>query len=373
MQIKQFFYSGVNLKHKLALQLFFILLNACATTWIIQFVFLGKPCFFGSAALLTFFLLFNTKVRLIINTLALLCALLYPVSRTLQDGLLQWASVEVLMTTDFNEAAGFQQSLPDSLLYKAVAMACVFLGFILCNGMLKIQLSRRLTRASFLCVLCIVPVFAFNAYRNLSPRISDMYEAYVDLTVANKQELAKPQWVITEDLGTSKRKYVIVVGESMRKDMMSAYGFPLKTTPNIDALPKRMLSAFITPAAYTIVSVPRLLSIVRNDGSFESQNNAVTLASAAGLKTYWISSQGYSGHWQLGAKILSQYADHAYFSPMGIDDLLLPKISETLQKDEAQAIFVHIIGSHENPCHRLGNFKNIYYTDRGGGNCLVVI
>ncbi len=334
--------------------------DAFAISWIIQFVLLGKPCFLLPAFLITFVLLNFSRIRLGLNLIALLTALLFPVSRTLQDGLLQWASVEILMTTNFEEAVGFQESLPTGLMLQAALIAGVLLILIISNKRLKIDFSYKTAHKLYLAVLVLTPYFIISAYKAIYPRIIDMQQAYADLT-ANYQ-LPPPDFTITSQ-NFKHKKYVVIIGESMRADMLSAYGFALKTTPNIDAMPKQIIQDFITPAPYTIVSIPRLLSIVHDDGKIEIQNNAVTFAKAAGFKTYWISSQGFTGQWQIGAKQLASYADHSFFSPMQIDDLLLPEIEKTLAVDEPQVLFIHIIGSHENPCNRLGNYGNKYKSE----------
>ncbi len=334
-----------------------IAFNAFAISWIIQFVLFGKPCFLIPAFLITLIAILFSKIRVGLNIFALLTALLFPVSRTLQDGLLQWASVEVLMTTNIEEAVGFQGSLPTGLIMQAMAIAAILLLLIICNKHLKLDFSIKARQRLFIAAFAIAPFFVISAYKTLVPRINDMRQAYLDLTT--NEELPPPNFTVTS-VHLKHNKYVVVIGESMRADMLSAYGFGLKTTPNIDSIPKQMIANFITPAPYTIVSIPRLLSLVHDDGTIEIQNNAVTLAKAAGFKTYWISSQGFTGQWQIGAKKLANYADQNFFTPMQIDELLLPEIERALAKDEAQVIFVHIIGSHENPCNRLGNYDNKY-------------
>ncbi len=334
-----------------------IAFDAFAISWVSQFVLFGKPCFLFSASLITFVSISFTPIRLSLNIITLLIALLFPVSRTLQDGLLQWASVEILMTTNIEEALGFQESLPTGLILQAVGIAVVLLIFIIFNKRLNLALSNQNRKKFCVAAFILTPCFIISAYKTIYPRVIDMRQAYTDLTT--NYQLPPPDFTVTP-AHFKHKKYVVIIGESMRADMVSAYGFSLKTTPNIEAIPKQIISSFITPAPYTIVSVPRLLSIVHDDGKIEIQNNAVTLAKAAGFKTYWISSQGFTGQWQIGAKQLASYADQNFFSPMQIDDLLLPEIEKTLTINEPQVLFIHIIGSHENPCNRLGNYDNKY-------------
>lgn len=346
-----------------SLKLLLLAINAISISWLVEFVFLGKPYFLAPAALLIFFLSSYSKIRIGANIIGIISALLYPLSRTLDDGLLQWASIEVLLTTNFDEALGFHESLPTKLIYQGGLCGLICITFIIFNKRLNLKYSRLTKRCFFLCALAVLPWLSISGYKAIQPKITDMIDAYNQLSDTPK--LLEPQWEITSLTGKQYRKYVIVVGESMRADMHSSYGFHFDTSPIIDKTPKKLISNFIAPAAYTLLSVPRLLSIVHDDGSFESQHNAVTLAKSAGLQTYWISAQGYAGHFNIGSSILANYADQQYFSYMGLDEVLLPKIREIISKDEAQAIFVHIKGSHENPCRRLGNHPNLYKTKDG--------
>lgn len=355
-----------NLKFNLFIKWSLLIFDALLISWLMQFVLLGKPCFMLSATAFIALIILNARLRKVANILGILFALIYPISKTLQDGLLQWASIEVLLTTNINEAVGFQQTLPYYLYIQAICFISLFLLNIIFNKKLQINLLN-IHRPIFILFVLIIPVTFYNAYKTLSPRIKDMICAYNELVTP--PILEEPQWKIAKK-GKHYKKYIVIIGESMRRDLMSVYGFPLKTTPFLDNVPKQMITNFISPAPYTIVSVPRFLSIVNHNGQFEAQNNAVSLAKIAGFKTYWISSQGYTGQWNLGPRIIANYADEQHFSAYGSDDLLLPKIQETINKKEDQVIFIHIIGSHENPCHRLGNYPNKYKTDEGGGGIL---
>lgn len=159
-----------------------IAFDAFAISWIIQFVLLGKPCFLIPAFLITIVLLNFSPIRLGLNFIALFTALLFPVSRTLQDGLLQWASVEILMTTNIDEAVGFQESLPTGLILQAVGIAGVLLILIICNKRLKLDFSYKTAHKLYLAVLLLAPYFIISAYKAIYPRIIDMQQAYADLT-----------------------------------------------------------------------------------------------------------------------------------------------------------------------------------------------
>ncbi|EFH7282865.1 sulfatase-like hydrolase/transferase, partial [Escherichia coli] len=140
--------------------------------------------------------------------------------------------------------------------------------------------------------------------------VSDIIKEYKSLQVDN---LPASSWLIKNKITPKYNTYVVVIGESMRKDFMSLYGFSLDTTPFIDSIPKRYISNYITTAINTTLAVPRILSKTSDNGSVYEQDNIVELANMAGLNTFWISSQGYSGQYNIASSRISNYAKFKYF------------------------------------------------------------
>ena len=164
------------------------------------------------------------------------------------------------------------------------------------------------------------------------------------------------------------RTYVIVIGESQRRDYASVYGYPLDTTPYLRRANGVFFRNFVTPGGNTGISLPRLLSYNYPDSDrFSRSNNIVTLANAAGFDTWWISNQGRGGAFdnpiaQIGVRsahtiwLKGNYAD-----PNVDDDELLPKLEETLRSTAGDSrpklIFLHLMGSHPTFCTRLSGRK----------------
>ncbi|MDW5502177.1 sulfatase-like hydrolase/transferase [Serratia proteamaculans] len=72
--------------------------------------------------------------------------------------------------------------------------------------------------------------------------------------------LAHPNWIV--DAGNSKQaNYVIVVGESMRRDYMSLFGYPTQITPFLDQVKGIFYSDYISTAPNTFESLPRTLAL----------------------------------------------------------------------------------------------------------------
>ena len=91
-----------------------------------------------------------------------------------------------------------------------------------------------------------------------------------------------------------EKKYktiIIVIGESVRRDYLSVYGYPLPTTPWMNSAPGIFINGYFSSAANTIDSLSRTL-ILDYAESGNPGNNMVTLASNAGYETWWISIRG---------------------------------------------------------------------------------
>lgn len=204
-----------------------------------------------------------------------------------------------------------------------------------------------------------VLVKSANAVSDLKKELAH----YKELT-ANKDD----QWEILDN-HAKKDVVIVIIGESLRKDYMSTFGYGLKTTPWLDEQNGYFFNHYISTAASTAKSLPSTLSLAsQTDGKPKIQNNVVSLANKAGYNTYWLSNQGFVSKFDTIVSAISSYAKSTFFTKKGDysaenqdDDVLLPKLKQVLAQDEAKkVIFVHVMGSHPNPCDRLFKYENIF-------------
>ncbi|HGY5587531.1 TPA: sulfatase-like hydrolase/transferase [Escherichia coli] len=149
--------------------------------------------------------------------------------------------------------------------------------------------------------------------------------------------------------------YVLIVGESVRVDNMSLYGYTRSTTPQVEAQRKqiKLFNQAISGAPYTALSVPLSLtadSVLSHD-IHNYPDNIINMANQAGFQTFWLSSQ--SAFRQNGTAVTSiamRAMETAYVR--GFDELLLPHLSQALQQNTQQKklIVLHLNGSHEPAC-----------------------
>lgn len=149
--------------------------------------------------------------------------------------------------------------------------------------------------------------------------------------------------------------YVLIVGESVRVDNMSLYGYTRSTTPQVEAQRKqiKLFNQAISGAPYTALSVPLSLtadSVLSHD-IHNYPDNIIKMANQAGFQTFWLSSQ--SAFRQNGTAVTSiamRAMETVYVR--GFDELLLPHLSQALQQNTQQKklIVLHLNGSHEPAC-----------------------
>ena len=147
---------------------------------------------------------------------------------------------------------------------------------------------------------------------------------------------------------------VVLIGESVRKQNMSLYGYQRETTPNEVAERNNMLlyqNAY-SPAAITNMSVPIVLSNIDIDNYQKElkklSDNIVNAANHAGYNTYWYSTQGGA----LGITAIATFSKNKKFLN-GYDEAVIPYLKEALKDTSPKKLIVlHINGSHPYACDK---------------------
>ncbi|KQY85392.1 MULTISPECIES: phosphoethanolamine transferase [Roseateles] len=148
---------------------------------------------------------------------------------------------------------------------------------------------------------------------------------------------ARPEWRDQSLL------VVFVIGESVRPDHLSLYGYPRETTPNLRAMSDALIqfSDVASTAHFTFMAVTNLVSIKTPDGPA----SLVKTFSQAGFATAWLSNQERT--------FLSEGADQTAHANGPFDfhfrrdsALLTPFVSFTRQAGPRQFIVLHMNGSH---------------------------
>ena len=163
---------------------------------------------------------------------------------------------------------------------------------------------------------------------------------------------------------------MLIIGESVRRDYMHVYGYPVQNTKFIESSPAIVVDGLTSGGPYTIESL-RLMLTLPNKKTWrpDFSRNIVDLANKAGIETFWFSNQGYIGKYDTPISAIavksknviflnkSSY-DTAHYS----DTTLLPILHDHVQKESrgARLFVLHTMGSHPNACERIKEMKKPY-------------
>lgn len=162
-------------------------------------------------------------------------------------------------------------------------------------------------------------------------------------------------------------RIVVVIGESASRCHLSAYGYPLPTTPRIDSISDGIfiMNDAVASSTSTAQNMPRLISFLTDEPSGKEWYEYPSLLQVfhkLGYRSYWLSNQEFSGNWSNLSSILSSDADVVKYVGsidsedhyMGrYDDALLPEWDKAYAaRDSLQLTFLHLMGSHFQYSHR---------------------
>lgn len=160
-------------------------------------------------------------------------------------------------------------------------------------------------------------------------------------------------------------KVVVILGESARADLMSAYGYERPTTPWLDSISKNgnevvLFNDVCSSGPNTIMSSQRIFTYWNNAPGQQWYNfpDLTNTLAHCGYYTQWITNQKVADMWAVEKSIASSAHDiHATNKIMArdqdpYDETLLPELERydglknTAKKDNNSLTVIHLMGSH---------------------------
>lgn len=296
----------------------------------------------------------------IISPLLLLWLLYSPIG--IQYGYPNAGMIASLFGTTTNEVKEFFD--PKTLIYLLITIGLSIFMFLLTKNIKASQKQYKFFRyfSAIIALLFIAnmvgtkPIhikWRYSELLNIIPHTLAEYRFYL----TNQQKMKelrqlKDDWQVIS-YQPKYQTYVLVLGESASKDYLSPYGYPVKNSPFLEQAHGIKYTQMFAPAAHTIKSIPRLLTIP-NAKEVEYQNNIINLANHLGIKTYWISNQDKMGEYENEISYLANYSQEQYYlsevapTTARYDHQMLPKITSIINapSDTPKLIIVHLMGSH---------------------------
>lgn len=316
--------------------------------------------------IILFFIFFAGRLTFITGIISLLFIVVSAIYAPtgIVYGKINQSFIVSLIETNPREAIEYIRGI--TLKNTLMSLLLLFLGFYF----FKTRYTEKSKKTKTLALVIFV-LLNINSWPQRMATKSVRWVSEIKQQMINYQTLTKNKddsWILE---GSQKKRnlVIVIIGESLRRDYMSSFGYRLKTTPWLDLQKGYFFSNYISAAPITAISLPRTLSLTSStDGSVHLQNNVVSLANKAGYDTSWISNQGFLGEYDTIISAISSYAQHSYFMKKGSfssenkddADMLTEINRQVLQDDKNKVIFVHMIGSHPNPCDRLLSYDNIF-------------
>ncbi|EPG9560430.1 phosphoethanolamine transferase [Morganella morganii] len=274
-----------------------------------------------------------------------------------------------IYATNITEAKELFFSIPTiNYLYPLLIMV-PFLLFRYTSIKLNIKLHRNKT---FLCISVIIVM--------LDQIPSRIFKDLVGSCLHVKDEISKLKkltpinsWGETTSNNSKYNNYILVIGESARKDYHGAYGYPVNNTPFMSNSNGILVDGLLAGGEKTISSLRIMLTLPDKNKWEPSYNlNLIDLINSSGMETYWVSNQGYLGYFDTPISAIAEKSKHTFFLKSGefyskntSDFLLLNNIKKIISdKNKNRFIVIHLYGSHTNHCDRVSDYRMIVNTEK---------
>ncbi|AUI65475.1 MULTISPECIES: phosphoethanolamine transferase [Glaesserella] len=307
----------------------------------------------------------------ILLPIAILYALYTPVGLTFGPPSYQY--VASVFATDMQESKEFFSQIPWINFVACFGIVIALLSFRWISQKWEVEYHRNKTLLGLGIALVFIstPPFKF-----IKEGMDSIVKVKTELDRLNSMSI-ESQWG-TSQLTTESRydDYILVIGESARKDYHHAYGYPAPNTPFMSSANGVLIDGLTAGGTNTIASLKLMLTKPDTE-KWEGEYglSMVDLVKSAGIKTYWLSNQGYIGTFDTPVSSLANKSDETFFLKSGdsfnqnISDFdLLPKFTEILKQKATgkRFIVVHLYGSHPISCDRLTDYPKMFDDEKIG-------
>ncbi len=319
----------------------------------------------------------KASIRRVQLAASLLIALMFLIDGVVRGFLLQAFSAApdstMVMTALANTTPAEPGEFFDSHWSRFMGWKLAFLASLALHGLFlwswwfasegKSHTNKKLSAALLVFSLVFVLAVALKPWRGFHPLVfwpnllsglEEMNQDWADLETQRavlKQRAQDSAPVLTS---SSPDTVVLVISDSINRHHPSLYSYPRQTTPRLEARLRlepdtfKVFSHAWSADASTVPALQNLFYFAKPDD--DQRNHLLSLASAAGYQTTWISNQDDRAIHHEHAKL----ADRVHMlnnvpgrSTASLDHQVLPALEEALRSGaERQFIVVHLLGAH---------------------------
>lgn len=278
------------------------------------------------------------------------------------------------LSTDRLEAGEFIHQIP----YKNYLFPFIIVGGLLLfrkiTSKYDIHFFRNRTFLFIALIIMLAGQAPLHFIRAFKESITSVYEEQSIL----KDSIQEQTWGESVLKNSQYDNYILIIGESARRDYHHAYGYPIENTPFMSNADGILINGLTGGGQTTVPSLKAMLTFAnKNTWDADYSKTIIGLANSAKIKTYWLSNQGYLGTHDTPISAIAQSSDdseflkYGSFSSLNTSDYeLIPKFEEIVKKNpnEKKLIVLHLYGSHMDACDRISDYhlihetKNDYYS-----------
>lgn len=277
--------------------------------------------------------------------------------------------LESLENTNTGEIIEFIQLIPS----KYFLITFFMISGIILYRIILTKTGIALWKNKFLIITLLLVTLSKSSAFKFPNELTDAIQAFAHEREKLQRIDKNVSWEIT-DVNSKYENYVLIIGESARKDYHGAYGYPVNNTPFMSQSPGVLVDGLTSPAPNTVASLKIMLTDSDKELVSPRYNmNFVKLANQAGFDTTWISNQGNFGIYDTAISFIANQSKTKFFlkkdgyDSINTDDFsLLPifeKVINTPSSHPARLFVLHLMGSHPSTCERLHDYPNHYLTD----------
>jgi len=327
---------------------------------------------FRHVVLFLFLLTFATSSKkifwIIIFPFVCLHAIYTPIGITF--GKMSYDFLAAGLSTDLLEAREFTEQInPIGYLY-AFLLVLLTLCFRFLTKYFDINFYRNKTFLSIAVLVMLSSQAPGDFFRQVEYSIKQW-----DKEMKNLQALTEnSKWQDVSRDESAYDTYLLIIGESARKDYHHAYSYPINNTPFMSSSKGFLVDGLTSGGTSTVPSLKNMLTFTSNKNWDADYNYTfIGLAEKAGFTTYWLSNQGYLGVYDTPISALAQSSSEHFFTKFGdystgntSDFILVEKLKYIIENSgpkQKKLIVMHLYGSHPDACDRVSDYHLISNTD----------
>lgn len=328
----------------------------------------GDPAIYGKVMILAILFVFLCASKKtywsIVFPLTILACLYGPIASVY--GQPDYQSLISAFCTNGNETWEFLALIPAKVYFKS--LRCLVFGYVAYRIAQYCSL-RPWKNKTLVIVSVAILVIVCQPTQFFSHLASGLYITQQEIEALNKYG-RESTWGHSTLLKKENKDYVLIIGESARRDYFQIYGYPVKDTPFLASTPGTIVQGLTSGDTFTVGSLRLMLTQANTDNwTPRYDRNIVDLANSAGMDTIWLSNQGFIGEHDTP---ISAIAYHAHTTKFPSNDnyevaslsdfVLLPRFQEILNHNYNGSRFfvLHTIGSHPDACKRIFDLPDRY-------------